>query len=119
MGYLKKEKTKMKNVIDNSKVLVTGGTGMIGRYLVDKLLAKNCKVTVVSLDEPDGLPDEVCFMKLDLTILQITQQKFIRKMMSGKHFHQTMISIRAGLKESENYKQMPIKYNMGEITFPL
>ena len=59
----------MKNVLDKSKVLVTGGTGMIGRYLVDKLLAKNCEVTVVSLDSPDGLPEEVRFMKLDLTVL--------------------------------------------------
>jgi GDP-L-fucose synthase len=60
----------MKNILDNSKVLVTGGTGMIGRYLVDKLLAKNCDVTVVSLDSPEGLPDQVKFMKLDLTVLE-------------------------------------------------
>ena len=64
----------MRNVLDNSKVLVTGGTGMIGRYLVDKLLAKNCKVTVVSLDSPDGLPPEVKFIKLDLTVLENCMQ---------------------------------------------
>ena len=46
------------NDLNNKKVLVTGGTGMIGRYLVDKLLDKKCKVTVVSLDNPDGLPPE-------------------------------------------------------------
>jgi len=60
----------MKNVLNNSKVLVTGGTGMIGRYLVDKLLDKGCKVTVVSLDSPDGLPSDVSFMKLDLTVYE-------------------------------------------------
>ena len=60
---------KMINNLKNKKVLVTGGTGMIGRYLVDKLLAKNCKVTVVSLDSPDGLPSEVEFKRLDLTVL--------------------------------------------------
>tara|TARA_R110002110_G_scaffold126866_4_gene305543 strand:- start:9951 stop:10937 length:987 start_codon:yes stop_codon:yes gene_type:complete len=59
----------MKNNLEGKRVLVTGGTGMIGRYLVDKLLAKKCQVTVVSLDEPDGLPSEVNFVKLDLTIL--------------------------------------------------
>ena len=59
----------MVNNLENKKVLVTGGTGMIGRYLVDKLLAKNCEVTVVSLDSSDGLPEEVKFMKLDLTVL--------------------------------------------------
>lgn len=57
------------NNLENKKVLVTGGTGMIGRYLVDKLLAKDCDVTVVSLDSPEGLPDGVTFMKLDLTVL--------------------------------------------------
>jgi len=59
----------MKNILKGSKVLVTGGTGMIGRYLVNKLLKMDCKVTVVSLDSGDGLPDNVKFLKLDLTIL--------------------------------------------------
>lgn len=58
------------NVLDNKKVLVTGGTGMIGRYLVDKLLEKGCNVTVASLDSGDGLPSEVRFLKLDLTVLE-------------------------------------------------
>jgi len=57
------------NDLNNKKVLVTGGTGMIGRYLVDRLLDRKCDVTVVSLDSPDDLPLEVNFMKLDLTIL--------------------------------------------------
>ena len=59
----------MKNDLTNKKVLVTGGTGMIGRYLVDRLLQKNCKVTVVSLDTATDLPESVQFMKLDLTSL--------------------------------------------------
>ena len=60
----------MKNIINNSKVLVTGGTGMIGRYLVDMLLEKKCQVRVVSLDEPEGLPNSVDFLKLDLTNME-------------------------------------------------
>jgi len=59
----------MKNNLEGKNVLVTGGTGMIGRYLVDKLIERNCNVTVVSLDSDDGLPDSVRFLKLDLTIL--------------------------------------------------
>jgi GDP-L-fucose synthase len=60
----------MENIIENSRVLVTGGTGMIGRYLVEMLLEKNCKVRVVSLDEPEGLSEKVDFLKLDLTNLE-------------------------------------------------
>tara|TARA_R110000751_G_scaffold61757_2_gene128015 strand:+ start:2525 stop:3508 length:984 start_codon:yes stop_codon:yes gene_type:complete len=59
----------MLNNLREKKVLVTGGTGMIGRYLVDRLLDKGCQVTVVSLDSPEGLPESVDFRKLDLTVL--------------------------------------------------
>ena len=33
------------------KILVTGGTGLIGRFVVNKLCDYNAKVTVVSLDD--------------------------------------------------------------------
>ena len=51
-----------------SKVLVTGGTGMIGRQLVDLLLEKDHDVYVVSLEDvPIGLPEEVSYLRADLT----------------------------------------------------
>lgn len=59
----------MINDINNKKVLVTGGTGMVGRYLVEELLSHGCEVMVVSLDSPVDLPPEVQFLKLDLTSL--------------------------------------------------
>ncbi len=40
------------NFYKNKKILVTGGTGMIGRYLVDFLIEKGAKVTIASLDDP-------------------------------------------------------------------
>ncbi len=52
----------------NKNALITGGTGMIGRELVNLLLEREANVRVVSLDEPVGFPvDKVEFMKLDLT----------------------------------------------------
>ena len=48
------------------RVLVTGGTGMIGRYLVGLLAEAGARVRVVSLDEP-GTQDGVEFVKADLT----------------------------------------------------
>jgi GDP-L-fucose synthase len=48
------------------KVLVTGGTGLIGRPLVDLLLDEGANLQVVSLDEPIGMPKEVHFLKVDL-----------------------------------------------------
>jgi len=51
----------------DKKVLVTGGTGMIGRQLVELLVTKGAKVYVVSLDTAVNLPAEVQFVRADLT----------------------------------------------------
>lgn len=48
------------------KVLVTGGTGLIGRPLVDMLVKNEAEVTVVSLDDPSRAPKGVTFKKADL-----------------------------------------------------
>ena len=42
------------------KILVTGGTGMIGRYLVPLLIEAGNEVTVASLDS-----QELCHPKLN------------------------------------------------------
>jgi GDP-L-fucose synthase len=51
---------------DKKRVLVTGGTGLIGRFVVSKLVNLNAKVTVVSLD--DFVVDKIAkHIKGDLT----------------------------------------------------
>lgn len=50
----------------NKNVLVTGGTGLIGRPLVEMLLAEGAKVTIVSLDDPSRAPAGVTFKRTDL-----------------------------------------------------
>lgn len=52
--------------LKNKKVLVTGGTGLIGRPLVNKLIKKGAIVEVVSLDEPSNLNKDIKFHKKDL-----------------------------------------------------
>ena len=56
------------NFYSGQKVLVTGGTGMIGTQLVRMLVENNADVTSVSLDEPVDLPKGVHFKKLDLRL---------------------------------------------------
>jgi GDP-L-fucose synthase len=51
---------------NNKQVLVTGGTGLIGRPLVEMLIATGAKVTVVSLDHPSRAVPGCNFQKLDL-----------------------------------------------------
>lgn len=51
---------------NNKKVLVTGGTGLIGRPLVEMLVAAGADVDVVSLDDPKRAPEGVNFVRADL-----------------------------------------------------
>ena len=55
------------NFYKNKKVLVTGGTGLIGKPLVDMLIGKGAKVRVVSLDDASRAHPEAEFKRLDLT----------------------------------------------------
>lgn len=48
------------------KVLVTGGTGLIGRPLVEMLIDSDAKVSVVSLDNPSLAPKGCKFISADL-----------------------------------------------------
>ena len=56
----------MKNFFKSKKILITGGTGLIGRQLVNILLSYGSKITVVSLDSPHALDNKVKFIKKDL-----------------------------------------------------
>jgi GDP-L-fucose synthase len=56
----------MKQFYKNKKILVTGGTGLIGRQLVNILLSYDARLTVVSLDVPHDLDRRIKFIKKDL-----------------------------------------------------
>jgi len=51
------------------KILVTGGTGMIGRQLVELLLKKGATVRIASLDDPSRADERAEFVHADLTEL--------------------------------------------------
>ena len=56
----------MKNFYKNKKVLVTGGSGLIGFPLVEKLLDLGSRIRIVSLDKPKNIPDGADFIRADL-----------------------------------------------------
>jgi len=47
-------------------ICVAGGSGMVGRYLVDILQSKGARVQVASLDDQSLCPEGVKFLKVDL-----------------------------------------------------
>ena len=50
------------------KILVTGGSGMIGRELVTMLLDRGAEITVASLDSPRDMDERVNFKPANLTL---------------------------------------------------
>jgi GDP-L-fucose synthase len=54
------------NIFENKKVLITGGTGMVGMSLCKMLLKKNAEVTLVSLDDVKVELENTVFIKKDL-----------------------------------------------------
>jgi GDP-L-fucose synthase len=54
-------------MFENKNVLITGGTGMIGRSLTDLLIKKGAKITICDISEPkDDIHQSVRFVKADL-----------------------------------------------------
>jgi len=60
----------MINFYKNKKILVTGGTGLIGIQLVSYLNQMQSKITVVSVDEPHVKLKSVKYLKSDLRIFE-------------------------------------------------
>lgn len=54
------------NIYKDKKILVTGGTGLIGRPLVEMLLGKGADVRIVSLDDPGRANPDAEFLRLNL-----------------------------------------------------
>jgi GDP-L-fucose synthase len=54
------------NIYENKKILVTGGTGLIGRPLVEILIEAGAKVRIASLDDPSRAHPKAEFRQVDL-----------------------------------------------------
>ena len=55
------------NIYKDKKILVTGGTGLIGRPLGEMLIEAGAKVRIASLDDPSRAHPEAEFRRADLT----------------------------------------------------
>lgn len=54
------------NIFQNKNVLVTGGSGMIGRQLVDLLIEKQANVFIADIKKPTNLPKNIVYNQVDL-----------------------------------------------------
>ena len=53
-------------MFENKKILVTGGSGMIGRQLVSLLKNENAEIHVADLNKPVNMSDDIIFQNVDL-----------------------------------------------------
>ena len=102
--------TNKKNFFFNKRILVTGGSGMIGRQLVDLLINSGAKVTVVALDDSVNI-ENVFYLKKDLrnfdNCLEVCKNKDIV-------FHL------AGIKGSPKMTmEQPASFFVNTLTFSL
>lgn len=75
---------------NNKKVLVAGGTGMVGIPLVELLLEQGAKVRISSLDDPLRAHSEADFLSLDLTTVENC-----RKACKGMDFVFNLLGVKA------------------------
>ena len=101
----------LKKFYKNKKVLVTGGTGMIGIPLVKNLIQLEAEVTIVSLDDKKLSPNKVKFIRADL-------REFSNCMKVCKG--QDMVFHLAGVKGSPLMtKKKPASFLVPTLTFSL
>ena len=79
----------------NKKILITGGTGLIGIQLANLLVNSGAKVTVASLETNPELSKKCKYAKLDLRII-----KNCLKITKGQDF----VFHLAGIKGSQNLR---------------
>ena len=94
---------------NNKKVLVTGGTGMIGRPLINMLLNKDAKVRIAALDKPVDLPQEFEFKYTDLR-----NYENCRKVCKGIDIVFNLIGVKGSPKTTVNY---PASYFVPTLQF--
>ena len=80
-------------MFENKNVLVTGGSGMIGRQLVPMLLEKGANVFVADLKEPVNMPKEITFVKVNLK-----EFSDCRKVCKGMDYVFSLVGIKASPK---------------------
>ena len=66
----------MSKMFSNKKILVTGGTGMIGSHLVELLIEKNADVRIISHNRK--IPEELENKNLDIISGDLTDQIIFR-----------------------------------------
>jgi UDP-glucose 4-epimerase len=61
------------------KILVFGGFGFLGHYLVHELLKRGYKVTIADIHENEKLESEITYVKCDITIKENVKNVFENK----------------------------------------
>jgi len=94
---------------DKKRVLVTGGTGLIGRPLVEGLLEKGANVRIASLDPASRAHQDVEFHQVDLT-----ERQNCRDVCKGMNYVFNLVGVKSTPKMS---LEKPASYLVPTLLF--
>lgn len=80
-------------MFNGKNVLITGGSGMIGRQLVPMLLERGANVHIADLVEPINMPKDITFTKVDLK-----EFSDCRRVCQGMDYVFSLVGIKASPK---------------------
>ncbi len=103
----------MSDQLQDKKVLVTGGAGFIGSHIVDKLLEKGAKVTVID-NLTTGTKDNLshCLDKIEFIEDDIRNESVVDKALEGVD----LVSHQAALRSVPKSVGKPLEYHDVNVT---
>ncbi|OQX78886.1 MAG: UDP-glucose 4-epimerase GalE, partial [Candidatus Omnitrophica bacterium 4484_70.1] len=95
-----------KEVLDGGYILVTGGAGYIGSFVVQELLKAGLKIIVIdnlSKGYKEALPEEVIFIEGDLEDITLLEEVFSKYKIEGVIHLAGFIEVRESIKNPAKY----------------
>tara|TARA_B100001167_G_C16773675_1_gene309288 strand:- start:2352 stop:3317 length:966 start_codon:yes stop_codon:yes gene_type:complete len=100
----------MSKMFSNKKILVTGGTGMIGSHLVELLIEKNADVRIISHNRK--IPEELENKNLDIISGDLTDKSFSEVSVKGMDYVFHLAAYTGGLGRTSTHPASTLTPNL-------
>ena len=94
----------------DKKILVTGGTGMIGSHLVELLIEKGANVRIIEHERE--IPDELKKLELDIMRGDLTDRKFSDNVVKNMDYIFHLAAYTGGLGRTSTHPASTLTPNL-------